>query len=43
MDALRNSLAGWAVDVSLVTEHPFRTAVSGEGREESRLREAITV
>lgn len=43
MGALRNSLAGWAVDVSLVTEHPFSAAVSGEGREESRLTETITV
>lgn len=43
MDALRNSLAGRAVDVSLVTERPFSAAVSGEGRQESRLTETITV
>lgn len=39
MDVLHNSLAGRLVDVSLVTEHPLSTAVSREGRQESRVWE----
>lgn len=35
MDTLHNSLAGWLVDVSLVTEHPFSATVSREGRQET--------
>lgn len=42
MDVLHNSLAGWLVDVSLVTEHPFSAAVSREGRQEGRCMETVT-
>lgn len=38
MDVLRNSLAARPVDESLVTEHPFSTTVSREGREEKLSR-----
>ena len=39
MDMLRNGLAGRPADVSLLAEHPFSTAASGE----SRHMEAVTV
>lgn len=42
MEALHNSLAGRLVDVSLVTEHPFSTAVGREGRREGRRMETVT-